>query len=64
MGKVYKFTGKKVPEQQRDYAPIRREKIVLEIREQRRASFWNTAILSALVFSVYGFLLLSIYQGL
>jgi len=64
MGKVYKFTGKKVPEQQRDYAPIRREQIVLEIREQKRASFWSTAILSALVFSVYGFLFISIYQGL
>lgn len=64
MGKVYKFTGKKVPEQQRDYAPIRREQIVLEIREQKRASFWNTAILSALCFGLYGFVLISIIGSL
>lgn len=63
MGKVYKFTGKKVPEQQRDYAPILRDRVMVEI-QPKQYGFFARAMLWACFLSVYGFLFVSIYQGL
>ena len=57
MSNVIKFP-RRVPEFERDYAPIRREKLVIKVQAEKRAGFWSTALVSAAVFTVYGLMLL------
>ena len=58
MSNIIKFPSK-VPEFERDYAPIRREQLVIKLQAEKRAGFWSTALVSAAVFTVYGLMLLT-----
>lgn len=62
MAKLYKFPGK-VPEQHRDYAPILRDRVTIEI-QPKQYGFFTRAALWACFLAVYGFLFVSIYRGL
>ena len=58
MSNIIQFP-KRVPELERDYAPIRREQLVIKVQAEKRAGFWSTALVSAAVFTVYGLMLLT-----
>ena len=58
MSNIIQF-HKRVPELERDYAPIRREQLVIKVQAEKRAGFWSTALVSAAVFTVYGLMLLT-----
>ena len=61
MSNIIKFP-RRVPEFERDYAPIRREQLVIKVQAEKRAGFWSTALVSAAVFTIYGLILLTFFE--
>ena len=61
MSNVIKFP-RKVPEFERDYAPIRRDQLIVRVQAEKRSNFWSTALVSAAVFTIYGLILLSFFE--
>jgi len=61
MSNVIKFP-RKVPEFERDYAPIRRDQLIVRVQAEKRSSFWSTALVSAAVFTIYSLILLTFFE--
>ena len=61
MSNVIKFP-RKVPEFERDYAPIRRDQLIVRVQAEKRPSFWSTAFIAAAVFTMYGIILLTFFE--
>lgn len=61
MSNVIKFP-RKVPEFERDYAPIRRDQLIVRVQAEKRSNFWATAFISAAVFTLYGIILLTFFE--
>jgi len=53
----------RVAEQEKDYAPILRDRVIIEI-QPKKYGFIARALLWSVFFITYGFLFVSIYQGL
>ena len=60
---ILRFTrNNRVPEQEKDYMPILRDRVIVEI-QPKQYGLLTRALLWACFLSVYGFLFVSIYRG-
>ena len=59
MTNIVQFPNK-IPETERDYMPIMRDRVIIElqVKAERRSRFWTTALASAALFTLYGLILL------
>lgn len=63
MSNVIQFP-RKIPEFERDYMPIRRDRVTIElqVKAERRSRFWSTALSAAALFTLYGLFLLTFFE--